>query len=53
VEDPFTDKLLTHLQERFQKAILDAQPKGGWQVDKISTKIGKTCRDFALSYNAI
>jgi hypothetical protein len=53
VDDPFTEELLQCLQEKFEKAILDAQPKGGWQLDKISTKIGKTCRDFALSYNAI
>jgi hypothetical protein len=53
VDDPFTEEVLQHLRKRFEKAILDAQPKGGWQVDKISTKIGKTYRDFALSYNAI
>lgn len=53
VDDPFTEKVMENLQKEFGKAILDAQPKGGWQVDGISTKIGKTCRDFALSPNVI
>ena len=53
VKDPFTDEMLASLQEKFGKAILDAQPKGGWQVDVIGTKIGKAYRDFALSSNMV
>jgi hypothetical protein len=49
IDDPFTDKLLELLEAQFGQALLDAQPKGGWQVDRISTKIGKTARDFTLA----
>lgn len=49
VDDPFTDKLLEQLEAQFAQALLDAQPKGGWRIDRISTKIGKTSRDFTLA----
>jgi hypothetical protein len=49
IDDPFTDELLKQLEARFAQALLDAQPKGGWKVDRISTKIGKTARDFPLA----
>lgn len=49
VDDPFTDRLLEQLEAQFAQALLEAQPKGGWQIDRISTKIGKTARDFTLA----
>lgn len=49
IDDPFTDRLLEQLEAQFAQALLEAQPKGGWQIDRISTKIGKTARDFALA----
>jgi hypothetical protein len=49
IDDPFTDRLLGQLEAQFAQALLEAQPKGGWQIDRISTKIGKTARDFTLA----
>jgi hypothetical protein len=47
--DPFTVQLLHRLQKRFAEALLKAQPRGGWLVTGISTKIGRTERDFAFA----
>ncbi|KAJ9099822.1 hypothetical protein QFC21_003822 [Naganishia friedmannii] len=47
--DPFTEQLLQRLEERLSEALLNAQPRGGWLIDGLSTKIGRTVRDFPFA----
>lgn len=40
-ETPFSPEVLAQLSEKFGKAILAAQPQGGWEVDHLELKLGK------------
>ncbi|KAJ9118230.1 hypothetical protein QFC22_004137 [Naganishia vaughanmartiniae] len=47
--DPFSTQLLQRLEQRFAEALLKAQPSGGWLIEGISTKIGRTVREFPFA----
>jgi hypothetical protein len=40
-QTPFTPEVLAQLSEKFGKAILAAQPQGGWEVHHLELKLGK------------
>ena len=48
VKVPISDETVTKVSDQFQRLILDAQPKGGWFVNKIVLKIGKDKTELAL-----
>lgn len=48
VNVPISDETVTKVSDQFQRLILDAQPKGGWFVNKIVLKIGKDKTELAL-----
>lgn len=41
VRTPFTSDIIATLSEKFGKALLESQAKGGWIVDQLQLKIGK------------
>lgn len=45
---PFTASVLQRLSDEFGRALLEAQPRGGWAVDELQIKVGKEVSSIPL-----
>ena len=48
-ESPFRQDLLDDLNRNFQQRLLDAQPRGGWDVSNVVLRVGKVTHHLPMS----